>query len=533
MAPNSTADSQVVLARLIRVNRTQPKEEHEVKVAVVDVGYNSLKMVKYIVEPDGTQRAYGQFGMMARLGEGLDQTGYLGKEQMSGTVDALKLCKEVASLDEIKHILLIGTSPVREAINREEFLRTVQEETGMKMRVLTGNEEALYGFLGAARSVNAPTMLLFDLGGGSLELTYAVKQRIVRILSLPLGVLKLTGQYASKDGTFSKKSRARMTKRINQLLPSKKELGLDKDVVLVGTGGTARAMARFHQDSVDYPLNKIHNYVVEIDSVQRMSRQFFKMNMEELGKAEAIGVDRSQTIAAGALVIRLLMERMNLGTLTVSTDGLRDGILSEFLAKGGNAFPAIVQNDEIERILQRPSIFARTGSNYELAESLVRNGIFDERQETLLLMALERGRDPDCVQAKPDALFGIVMSEDLAMSHEDQILMSISLVRARRSRTANWFLRKYGGPLSHGDVKAVRKMGACLRLMEILDRSGASFKVSFSGGLRINVIGSEGPFPLELVRNAALAFSAAIKRNVFVAVSVKEGRRNEEARARV
>ena len=504
------------------------------KVAVIDVGYNSLKMVKYLVEPDGTQRAYGQFGMMARLGEGLEQTGYLGKEQMSGTVDALRLCKEAAILDEIKHILLVGTSPVREAINREEFLRTVQEETGMKMRVLTGNEEALYGFLGAARSVNAPTILLFDLGGGSLELTYAVKQRIVRILSLPLGVLKLTNQYASKDGTFSKKNRARMTKRIDQLLPSRKELGLDKDVVLVGTGGTARAMARFHQDSVDYPLNKIHNYSVDIDSVQRMSRQFFKMSMEELGKAEAIGVDRSQTIAAGALVVKLLMERMDFGALTVSTDGLRDGILSEFLVRGGSPVSDVAQTDGIERILQRPHIFARSGSNYELAESLVRNGIFDERQETLLLMALERGRDPDCVQAKPDALFGILMSEDLAMSHEDQVLMSISLVRARRSRTANWFLRKYGSLLSHGDVKTVRKMGACLRLMEILDRSGATFKVSFSGGLRINVIGSEGPFPLELVKNAALAFSAVIKRNVFVVLSVKEGRRNEAtARARV
>jgi len=505
-----------------------------VKAAVIDVGYNSLKMVKYLVEPDGTQRAYGQFGVMARLGEGLEQTGYLGKEPMSGTVEALKLCKESATLDEIKHILLIGTSPVREAINREEFLRTVQEETGMKMRILTGNEEALYGFLGAARSVSAPTILLFDLGGGSLELTYAVKQRIARILSLPLGVLKLTDQYAGKDGAFSKKNRARMTKRINQLLPSKKELGLDKDVVLVGTGGTARAMARFHQDSIDYPLNKVHNYVVGVDSVQRMSRQFFKMNMEELGKAEAIGADRSQTIAAGALVVRLLMERLDLGALTVSTDGLRDGILSEFLARGGNVVPEVVQKEAIERILQRPSISTRTGSNYELAECLVRNDILDQRQETLLLMALERGRDQDCAQANPDSLFGIVMSDDLPMGHEDQVLMSISLVRARRARTANWFLRKYGRLLNHGDVKAVKKMGSCLRLMEILDRAGTTFKVSYSGGLRIKVIDSKSPFPLELVKTAALAFSASIKKNVFVVVSVKEGRRREEpAKARV
>ena len=130
------------------------------KVAVIDVGFNSLKMVRYKVEPDGSAKSYGQLGALAKLGEGLERTGYLGNEPISRTIDAIRLCRDTASLESVKHVLLIGTSPVREAANREEFLKRVQEQTGLKMRVLTGNEEALYGLLGAIRTFAASIDLM-------------------------------------------------------------------------------------------------------------------------------------------------------------------------------------------------------------------------------------------------------------------------------------------------------------------------------------------------------------------------------------
>jgi len=287
------------------------------KVAVIDVGFNSLKMVQYKVEPDGSAKSYGQLGVMAKLGEGLERTGYLGNEPISRTIDALRLCRETASLESIDHVISIGTSPVREAANREEFLKRVQEVTGLKMRVLSGNEEALYGLVGAARSMEPSNALFFDLGGGSLELTYAEKSRVRRILSLPLGALKLTSMYAGKNGAFSRKDRAKMEKHVEQFLPSRRELGLENDTVLVGTGGTVRAMARYDQDIIEYPFDKVHNYSIGFDSVQRMSREFLKLKVGELDKVDAIGEGRSETIAAGALVVRTLMKRLGFKQLMV------------------------------------------------------------------------------------------------------------------------------------------------------------------------------------------------------------------------
>jgi exopolyphosphatase / guanosine-5'-triphosphate,3'-diphosphate pyrophosphatase len=495
------------------------------KVAVVDVGFNSMKMVKYRVEPDGSAKSYGQLGVMARLGEGLESTGYLGNEPISRTIDSLRLCRETVSLEDIKHVLLIGTSPVREAANREEFLSKVEEETGMKMRVLTGNEEALYGLLGAVRSVDAPSILYFDLGGGSLELSCAERYRIKRILSLPLGSLKLTSMYSGKGGKFSKKDRAKLTERVIDLLPTRRELDLDRDTVLVGTGGTVRAMARYDQDEKGYPFDKVHNYSIGAASIQKMSRTFFKLKTSELDKVEAIGEGRSETMAAGTLVVKTLMKKLGFESVVVSTHGLRDGILTEFLESGGRPPSAVVQREDIERLLARPPGPADLDDDDQLLSCLTRNGHLDERMRKILLTAVRRGRSPDAAEADADAVFGMLMSEDLPMSHEDQLLMSIVVVRSRRPRTANWLARQYRDVLGD-DAKLLKEMGACLKLLEILDRARAQFRVAYSGGLRISVEGSDGPFPLELARMAALAFSAAIKKPVTIFVGAKERQRH-------
>jgi exopolyphosphatase/guanosine-5'-triphosphate,3'-diphosphate pyrophosphatase len=495
------------------------------KVAVIDVGFNSLKMVKYKVEPDGTAKAYGQLGVMAKLGEGLERTGYLGNEPISRTIDALRLCRETASLESIDHVLLIGTSPVREAANREEFLKRVLEETGLKMRVLTGNEEALYGVLGALRSVGEGTVLFFDLGGGSLELTYAEKSKIRRIMSLPLGSLKLTSNYSGKDGKFSRKDRAKMTKSIAQLLPSRRELGLDKETTLVGTGGTVRAMARFDQDEVDYPFDKVHNYSIGLESVQRMSREFFKLKSADLDKVEAVGEGRSETIAAGSLVVKTLMKHLDFGRVTVSTHGLRDGILTEFLEGGVRSTSGIAQREDIERLLGRAEPPADLAGTVDLLQCMERNGLIDGREKRILSLAAARGMSPDSSEADADAVFGILMSEDPPLSHEDQLLLAVSVVRARRPRTANWLARKYKSTLSR-DVKLVKKLGACIRLTEVLAKSGAQFRVAYSGGLRVSVVESHGPFPLELARMAALALSSSVGKPVTIFVGVKDRERH-------
>ena len=211
------------------------------KASVIDLGYNSLKMVSYEVKPDKTFRAYDQRGELTRLGEGLHETGVLGRAAIDRTIRQLKLFNEANKLEGVERVLAIATSPLREAGNGDEFLKEAADQTGLRFRVLTGKEEALYSYMGAA-ATRLPNVLFFDLGGGSLELTYARDNKVRKILSLPLGALRTTELFRPDGRRFDRKAYNSMRRRISDLLPTREELGIGArdGTVLLGVGGTIR-----------------------------------------------------------------------------------------------------------------------------------------------------------------------------------------------------------------------------------------------------------------------------------------------------
>src|SRR5215467_5419175 len=214
-------------------------------MSVIDLGYNSAKLVIYNVKDDDSFDIFQQEGIKVRLGEGLDEKGKLGKKPMMRAIETLKIFRDVIQLNPIKSVLPIATSAVREASNRNEFLSKVYKETGFGFKVLTEREEAIYSYIGAIKSLQIPDALFFDIGGGSLEVVYSEQFKIRKVISLPLGALRLTQQFNLKNGKSKGKNFKDLKKHIWNLLPSKKDLGISKDARLVGVGGVLRALIRY------------------------------------------------------------------------------------------------------------------------------------------------------------------------------------------------------------------------------------------------------------------------------------------------
>ena len=247
------------------------------KVSVIDLGYNSLKLVNYDVKRDKTFAAYGQESILARLGEGLDETGFLADQPVKRTINALKLLRDIVQVQQVNHVLPIATSAVREAGNKALFLKQAVVETGFAFKVVSEREEAVYSYSGARAALNVRSGLFFDLGGGSLEMVIFQESKVKKILSVPLGGLRLTDLYAGSNGAFSRKNYARMRKRILDLLPETASLNTELKLDLVGVGGTVRAMARFDQIRDQYPVNKLHNYTMKRNSIESISQVLNKM----------------------------------------------------------------------------------------------------------------------------------------------------------------------------------------------------------------------------------------------------------------
>jgi exopolyphosphatase / guanosine-5'-triphosphate,3'-diphosphate pyrophosphatase len=176
------------------------------KISVIDLGFNSVKLVNYNVGSDNSFKSEEEFSVKARLGEGFSSDQFLSERAMTRVIGALKEFREIIHLRIIQNVLLIATSAVREASNQHEFLRSVQKETGFRFKVLSDEEEALYSYIGASRAIYQPEALFFDLGGGSLDMVSTKDFKVKKIISLPLGALRLSEKFITKsEGVFSKK----------------------------------------------------------------------------------------------------------------------------------------------------------------------------------------------------------------------------------------------------------------------------------------------------------------------------------------
>jgi exopolyphosphatase/guanosine-5'-triphosphate,3'-diphosphate pyrophosphatase len=442
------------------------------KVSVIDLGFNSLKLVAYDIRQDNTFFAYDQKSIPARLGEGLNETGFLGNEQMRRTIDGLKYLKEMNELYSIRHCLPIATSAVREAANRESFLQLVYKETGFKFRVLSGKEEALLSFSGGAMSLAKPNALFFDIGGGSLELVYSVNFRPRKIFSLPLGGLRLTQLYAEHDGSFKEKSLAKMEERVWELLPGKREINLEEDTELVGVGGNLRGLARWNQKIEDYPLNKIHNYTMKLQEIEMMREELMFLKTREIADIDVIGKDRAETIAAGSLVIELLMKKLGFRRLVVSTHGLRDGVLATFLENPLKYHRGKAQLSR--KGLRQAKVHSTVARVTGQLESF---GLIEEKEKELIAFGFRYAMS-ESFCARPESFFYEFMDMDSILSHRDQLMTALALAHLRKQRSEEWLYSRFKSMLKPKSKDTIERIAAIINLLEIIVRMDAKVRLS-------------------------------------------------------
>jgi exopolyphosphatase / guanosine-5'-triphosphate,3'-diphosphate pyrophosphatase len=466
------------------------------KVSVIDLGYNSLKLVNYEVRQDRSFVAYSQQSVLAKVGEGLDQTGFLGDKPVRRTIKTLKQFRAIVDLERSNYVLPVATSAVREAGNREEFLKQTYQETGFKFKVLSEKEEAVYAFDGAKSATNVHAGLFFDLGGGTLEMVIYSEPTIRKILSVPLGGLRLTDLYAKPGGSYTKKNYARMRKRILELLPEKKHLPTSKNFDLVGVGGSVRALARFDQMRREYPLNKLHNYSMKKNAVESVHRALRGMSIRTLRKNPAIGQERSQSIIAGSLVVHLLMEKIGFRKLIVSTHGLRDGVLSAFLES-----PSSYRQGLVDRVLIREKTQKHTRAKEKLAESLLSHRNLTKREYVILSEALDHVL-PDLPVYNPETLFYVVLEADSVLSHLDQLILALSVARASGMRRTDWAQTSYKRLLDKKSMEMVKKISVLIQLAQLQQKTDIRLTMSSERGIpRLHITQGKHHIPKVLMKD--------------------------------
>ena len=303
--------------------RTSSAILSDAPVAVIDVGSNSVRLVVY---EHGGRAPLPIFNekVLCGLGRGLDRTGLMPDDAIRLALESLqrfaRLCPEMG----IGDIQVVATAAVREARNGAAFLRSVQRECGLEVRLLSGPREAEVSARGVVSAIPGAKGLAADLGGASLELALLDAGNITQRVSLPFGTVRGNGYERSEH------DQQQLRERLAELLWTREARG--QTLYLVG--GAWRALASIHMKETAYPLHVIHHYAVAAVEAADFCATLSEWPEQRLMAAKELRSERLRTLPLAAGALACLLQESNAAQVVFSANGLREGCLYEALPDG-------------------------------------------------------------------------------------------------------------------------------------------------------------------------------------------------------
>ena len=294
-------------------------------IAVVDIGSNSGRVMVFQPEAGGHLHVLAGSRAALRLARDLDRTGRIPPEALERAFEALRDFRAIAGGSGVRRFEAAGTSALRDAANGPAFIRKVRRELGIRIRILSGLEEARYGFLGAVGGLPVDDGVFFDLGGGSLQVGRFRARRLVGALSVPLGSLRVSDAFLKSDPPTPRELR-KLREHVRETL---EEAGLKRLAAgehLVGTGGTLRNLAKVDQRASDYPIARLHGYELKRRRLHEIAAALAASRQKKRGRVPGLNADRRDSVVGGAIVIETLMEVLGAAEVVVSGQGVREGL---------------------------------------------------------------------------------------------------------------------------------------------------------------------------------------------------------------
>ncbi|MDB5439739.1 MAG: Ppx/GppA phosphatase [Caulobacteraceae bacterium] len=283
-------------------------------VAVIDVGSNSVRLVLYRLEGRAIWTTYNE-KVLAGLGRDLGTTGRLHPGGVEQALTALRRFQALIETLSPARVEVAATAAVREATDGPDFVRRAAAETGLHIRVLSGEEEARYSALGVLAGDALAQGAVGDLGGASLELVPLTADGPGAGVTLPFGPFAFSGVFEPDT------VRARLRYHLEPLA------GAFKSPTFHAVGGAWRNLALLHMRMSDYPLQVVHQYEIgraeALDSARIIARQ----SRSSLERIEGVSSKRLETIPHAALVLEQLIEALDVQRVRISAYGLREGLL--------------------------------------------------------------------------------------------------------------------------------------------------------------------------------------------------------------
>jgi len=360
------------------------------RLAAIDIGSNSIRLVVAEAQPGGRYRILDDERESTRLGRSLATTGKLDEDSMAASLDALRHFQSIVAGLGVKNLRAIATCAVREATNGAEFCRQAKEQLGLSIEVISSQQEAHLAFHSVRRrfDLKGKNTLLADIGGGSTEIVLASGELVEAIYTTSLGAVRISEKFGGGQA-FADEDFDRMQRWIDRQLKKSTEKPRSPLHLLIGSGGTFTALANIVMAAKGQSRLPVAGCQVSRSKLRHLIDRLRKLSLKQRREIAGLNPDRADIIVPGLATIDRIMRRFQVNLLQVHSYGVRDGLLLSMIEwlQGGLDSESVDEVDQIERFAAKchveidharhvamlsSQIYAGLGKLYELDPSDVR-----------------------------------------------------------------------------------------------------------------------------------------------------------------
>ncbi len=446
-------------------------------VGIIDLGSNTARLVVMAFEPGRRYQLADELREVVRLSEGMGEERILRAEPFERGIEVLRTFRSYCDAAGIDEIRATATSAVRSARNGPAFVRAARERAGVELDTLAGDSEARCGALAVANSLAIEDAVVFDLGGGSMQLSVLEGRRFAGGRAYPLGAVRTTERFLRSDPPKGKERRA-LVREVRKVLAESLD-AMPAALPLVGMGGTLRNLANVVQSRAGYRPEMLHAYRLRAAELEALVDELAGMSVSQRRAVPGLNRDRADIILAGGLVILTLMQERGADEVTISGQGLREGLFYPYLfpEEEGHLAPDLRSFSVLNLMRAYHDRPAHNGHVRRLALAL-----FDQLADLHGLGQAERellghaawvhdvGMAVDYYGHHKHGMY-LVMGRPLpGFSHREQVLIALLVRYHRRGTPAE---QGYGAVLDGSDMQRVGVLAGLLRVAEYLERSKA------------------------------------------------------------
>ncbi len=303
--------------------------------AAIDIGANTLRLL-IACKDKGKLIRISSDRAITRLGRDITQKGILNEDSIEKSIRSLVQFKALIDKYKTRNTIAVGTSALRDAVNSHEFIEAVKAMTGISINIISGDKEAeltVLGILGNGPALSMPAFIT-DIGGGSTEWIFCdTSSTIAAKSSLQIGAVRLHEQFVHTDPPSYAEIENIKNSVFESVTRSFRKSGIisilyDSEIKsFVATGGTATTVAAIDMGLDVYDADIIHLHTVSVSALKAQLEYLLSIPLCERAIVKGLEPERADIIIPGIVILLILMEILKADALTVSDNGLLEGIL--------------------------------------------------------------------------------------------------------------------------------------------------------------------------------------------------------------